>query len=312
MSAVTNVWRQLVQRRLWPVAIILIAALAAVPLTLAQEPETPAPLPVANADGGEDVLASQPIVAMESAAESTTRERVLGDKKNPFAVVKPPKAEKAPPAPTVVQSGSDAGDKGAGGNSSLPSAPTGGGVTPGVGPSPVDPTPAPTPRTYDKYDLTVRFGDSSGELDRLTLKRLQPLPKAELPALIYLGVSQDGKSAIFLLEKGVESVGDGDCTPAPDKCETVSLRAGETEFIDVIDEDGNVSAQYQLDLVKIHRSETASATAAAASSKAGKLLLADRAETDGPAPFRFDAATGTLTRRPGVVGDVARTTAALR
>ena len=41
MSAVTNMWRQLVQRRLWPVAILLIAALAAVPLTLAKEPEAP-------------------------------------------------------------------------------------------------------------------------------------------------------------------------------------------------------------------------------------------------------------------------------
>ena len=310
MSAVTNVWRQLVQRRLWPVAIILIAALAAVPLTLAKEPETPAPMPVAKADTGEDILASEPIVALESSADSATRDRVLGDKKNPFAVVKPAKAAKAPPAPAVDEpassgSGSDAPS---GGGTSAPSVPAGGGLMPGI-PSPVDPTPAP--RTYDKYDLTVRFGDSSGELKRMTLKRLQPLPKAELAALIYLGVSKDGKSAVFLLEKGVEAVGDGDCTPAPDKCETVSLRAGETEFIDVIDDEGTVSAQYQLDLVKIHKSETASAAKASASSKAGKLLLADRIELDGPVPYRFDAATGTLSRRPGVVGAVARTTAAL-
>ena len=71
-------------------------------------------------------------------------------------------------------------------------------------------------KTYDKYDLTVRFGASdSGDLKRMTLPRLQPLPKDELPALIYLGVSKDGKSAMFLLEKGVEAVGDGDCDPTP-------------------------------------------------------------------------------------------------
>ena len=39
----------------------------------------------------------------------------------------------------------------------------------------------------------------------MTLKRLQPLPKSDLPALIYLGVSKDGKSAKFLLEQGVRS-----------------------------------------------------------------------------------------------------------
>ena len=44
MTAVTNLWRQLVQRRLWPVAILLIAALVAVPLMLAKDPE-PAPAP---------------------------------------------------------------------------------------------------------------------------------------------------------------------------------------------------------------------------------------------------------------------------
>ena len=39
MSVLTDIWRQLVQRRLWPVAVLLIAALVAVPLLLAKDPE---------------------------------------------------------------------------------------------------------------------------------------------------------------------------------------------------------------------------------------------------------------------------------
>ena len=88
MSALTNVWRQLVQRRLWPVAILLIAALAAVPLALAQEPKPAAPAAptVASKDSGDSALATEPIVAQATAADRTKRRKVLGSAKNPFGV----------------------------------------------------------------------------------------------------------------------------------------------------------------------------------------------------------------------------------
>ena len=38
MNVVTTIWRQLVRRRLWPVAVLLLAALVAVPVLLAREP----------------------------------------------------------------------------------------------------------------------------------------------------------------------------------------------------------------------------------------------------------------------------------
>ena len=46
MSVINDTWRFLVQRRLWPVAILLIAAAVAVPKLLAKEP-TAAPVPPA-------------------------------------------------------------------------------------------------------------------------------------------------------------------------------------------------------------------------------------------------------------------------
>ena len=75
----------------------------------------------------------------------------------------------------------------------------------------------------------------------------------------------------------------------------------------MVDEAGAPTAQYQLDLLKIHKGKTASAAKASASSKAGRELLAGRDRV----PFRFDVGSGTLERRPGVVGDVARTAASL-
>jgi len=306
MSFFSNIGHQLVERRLWPVAILLVAALAAIPVVLAKDPETPPATAVVQAEG-ENVLTEAPIVTQAS-IDAVNSRKVLGKAKNPFGMPKPPKA-----APTDKPSASvlpqDQKDTGKSTSSTGSTSPSSGGTTSPVAPvAPTTPTtPAKPAKTYDKYDLTVRFGDSAGSPSRMTLKRLQPLPKTDLPALIYLGVSKDGKRAIFLLEQGVQVVGDGECDPTPEDCETLRLRAGETEFLDVADETGAVTAQYQLDLVKIHKGKTSSASRASASSKAGRHLLAERARV----PFRFDVDSGTLERRPGVVGDVARTTASL-
>ena len=307
MSAVSNVLRQLKQRRLWPVAILLVAALVAVPFALAKDPE-PVP-PVAQApvtDEGEDLRASEPIV---TPADTAGSRKVIGDAKNPFGFAKDDTGSEAAADSDVTAKADDGKTTTTTTDSPSAGSPTSGGGTTGVAPtSPTGPAAPATPaKTYDKYDLTVRFGSFEGTPERMTLKRLQPLPKTDLPALIYLGVSKDGKSALFLLEQGVEVVGDGECDPMPEDCETLRLKAGETEFLDVVDEAGNVTAQYQLDLLKIHKGETASASKASASSKAGRDLLAER----GRLPFRFDVDSGTLERRSGVVGDVARTTASI-
>jgi hypothetical protein len=302
MSAITNVWRQLVQRRLWPVAILLIAALAAVPLALAKDSERAAPQPapdVAGNDSGETALAVQPIVAPTSAADRERRRKVLGSRKNPFGLP-PEEATGSAAAPnsngsTTAKEPSPAPNTGG----RAPSSPVGGGVPSfGGGSVPVtDPTATPKPKTYELHELTVRFGDSTEGTERQSLKRLEPLPSAELPVLIYLGVLEDGKTAVFLVDQGVSAVGDGDCQPSPDACETIKLKAGETEFLDVIGEDGNVTAQYQLDLIKIHNGTTASAARATASSKAGKRLLKARVSSEGPTGYGWDAAAGALERR---------------
>jgi hypothetical protein len=303
MSAFTNLWRQLVQRRLWPVAILLVAALAAVPLALAKEPDPAAPAPaVASKDSGDSALAVQPIVAQASVADQTKRRSVLGTRKNPFGLP-PDESAGSGPAPnsngsTTAQEPTSPTTTGSGGT-----VPTSGGSTTPSTPTPTtDTTPEPTPKTYAVHELTVRFGDAaSGGLARSSLKRLQPLPSAADPVLIYLGVLRDGKTAVFLVDHGVSAVGDGDCRPSPAECETVRMKAGDTEFFDVVDESGSVSAQYQLDLVKIHRSTTTSATRAQVSSKAGQRLLKARVAASGPTGYRWDAAAGALERRPGQV-----------
>jgi len=260
MSAITNVLRQLKERRLWPVAILLVAGLAAVPVVLAKEPAAPAPAPPTTADNGaDDVLASQPIVAEAAPSDRAKRRHVLGTPKNPFAVAKTASGSDEP----ASSDGSNKADDPK--PSSTPtSTPTGGTSTSSTGdpstPTTTPGTPASPPKTYAPGSLTVRFSDGTMS-SRKTVKKLQPLPSLESPALIYLGLSRDGKSAIFLVDEGVEAVGDGECDPAPDKCETVKLKAGETEFLDVKDDTGNVVGQFQVDLIKIHKASASSARA---------------------------------------------------
>jgi hypothetical protein len=245
MNVLTITWRQLMRRRLWPVALLLIAALAAVPFVLARDPKPvaspePAPAVTAKAD---DAIA-EPVVAKASAQDRGRRRRVLGARKDPFEpapVIKPKKktAKKA-------DSKSDA-SKNTGGTS----APTGPVTTP-VTPTPSVPVPAPKKKTYPKGSVMVRFGDATGQLTRMNVPKLAPLPDDETPLLVYMGLTDHRKKAVFMVDAALEPTGDGTCQPHPSNCETIELAKGETEFFDVIDpETGNVIAQFELDLLEI-------------------------------------------------------------
>jgi hypothetical protein len=194
---------------------------------------------------------------------------VLGHTKNPFVVTKSDTASAPPPSSDGSNVAKDPVPTTPTGGSTAPTTP--GVSTPGTG-SPTTPvTPAEPRKVFAPNSLTVRFGDGDAAV-RKTVNKLQPLPPEEEPVAIYLGLSNDGKSAIFLVDEGVEAVGDGECVPAPDKCDTFKLKAGETEFLDVKDEAGSTLAQYQLDLIKIHRPTASSARTRATRAKASRLL----------------------------------------
>ena len=81
------------------------------------------------------------------------------------------------------------------------------------------------------------------------------LPDEEAPVLVYRGVEDGGKVAVFELTGVVDAQGDGKCVPTPEDCQYLKLRAGETEFITVTETGTETDAQYQLDLVKIYKKD---------------------------------------------------------
>jgi hypothetical protein len=280
MNVFANTWRQLVRRRLWPVAALLLAGLVAVPLVLAKDPEPvvmPPPPAPEETTAAEEAATGEPLVALTEQGDQVRRRRVLGARKDPFEVAPPPKAKKSQEqAPAEQEPETDKPE--------APSDPSGG--APSL-PGPVLP-PVETPvepekkKTYPPDSLIVRFGDpTSGELDRGTLTKLSPLPAdtgdEAQPVLVYTGLTKDGKHAIFMVDAAAEATGDGECKPHPSNCETIHLRKGETEFFDIKDEEGNVVAQYQLDLIDINTRKKPAATRSRAKATAKANISAGSA-----------------------------------
>jgi hypothetical protein len=246
-----------VRRRLWPVAILLVAALAAVPVLLTRDPEVPIP----PADPGQAVTSkaddaiAEPVVAEVTPEDRSRRRRVLGAVKDPFspapvkkAKVEEPKTDASSPETDTVGEPPADTDTGAAGG--------------GGGDTPVETEPAPAKTYYSAGTIIVRFGESSQDkLDRFAIKKLGPVPDDEFPLLVYMGLTKDGKKAKFLVDAAIEVDGDGTCKPHPASCETIELSVGETEFLDVIDPEAEEDAtdeerilgQFQLDLVDIKR-----------------------------------------------------------
>jgi hypothetical protein len=272
MKAVNDIWRQLVGRRLLPVAAILVVALVAVPLALgkdAAEQESPNIQPV------DETAAAATKTIVSVAQPAAGHRRVSGKAVNPFLGQKLPKPKKDDAAtPQEPETGGTTDTPGGGDGSAAPVPLPVGPVAPGV-----PPTGGTSKPHFKRLDLSIRFGDSeSDSLERMTLSVLEPLPSQADAVVAYIGVSKDGKSAKFLLDDGVVANGDGVCRGRTDECETVSLRAGETEFFDVVDELGNVTASYELDLLKIHRAGGGSSSPArTASVKAMRTAVAETA-----------------------------------
>jgi hypothetical protein len=298
MNTILEPFKSLWKRKLWPVAVLLVGALVAVPMVLAKEP-TPPPAPPANATAKADEGMPATFVAAADPAEEGDRRRVLGAAKDPFApaeLSKKAKAarKKAAAEKKAAESKASSSEKSSAGSEKPSKSPSsgGGGDTTPSGP-PAGAPPAPTV-TVPKYSIKVRFGSTEGEEEPAakTVERLAVLPDDEQPVVVYRGVEDGGKVAVFELTGTVVAVGDGKCEPNPDNCQILKLRAGETEFLTISDTGEETDAQYQLSLVKINQKQTTEKAESEALTKSpGAKLLG---KLDHKRRYVFNPKTGTL------------------
>jgi hypothetical protein len=183
------------------------------------------------------------------------------------------------------------------GSTSSPASSGGAGATT---PSP----PAPRkPKVVHKFVavVSVLFGlapTTSGQLSQLTpyaaVKRLEPLPSASDPMIVFEGVSSDKQSAVFMLAREAILKGGATCLPSASQCEAIDLPLGQTEELSYLEPDGQTVA-YELGLEAIAWREVTYAKAARLDrgNHAGEALLR-RLDPSVQGDLRFSSARGVL------------------
>jgi hypothetical protein len=301
VSAVRGVLRDLVERKLWPIAVLLLAAAVAVPMYLGRASADDAPLPATSlqADAGK---VSKAAVKVDDGSAGDERP---GGVRNPFKQLHVPKAPGAPAAPAAKTPAADqpTGSGSGGSDGSQPPLAPGGNGGSGDGGS----KPKSSGDPLDVYHLSLRFGRAEATQLKTyhDVARLSPLPTADNPFFVYTGVLKDGQTAVFLLSSDATATGDGHCRPSPKSCQTIEVKEGDTEFFDLTV--NGEAVQYQLDVVKVFKKGASTATAAAAAyerhSNAGADMLrkAHRVGSSaykGAATYRWLPDSGVLVRTP--------------
>jgi hypothetical protein len=241
MSAIRDVWADLVDKRLWPLAVVLVIALVALPVLVLKPASSAAPPPPAavTADAGAAVPQPAALVTDPAAiAEARSGGPVDGKFKNPFAQQHVPKPKPQPKAAaTAATSSATATPVSSSGTSSS------GGSTG------TTPAPAAKPKPHVQVTkLKVRFGPSSGKRPVRELAPGTPVPSVNDPLLVFVDVDSHGK-AEFVVASEVQPQGDGRCTPSRAICAQLFLKFGDTEFLDVTRPTGTV--QFQLDVLGV-------------------------------------------------------------
>lgn len=284
MSVLNEIIAELRERRLWPVALILVAGLVAVPVLLAKSGGS---APPAAPAAGLPVESAKPLtpITVQTTASNT---KLPGNGHDPFIQQLLASAAKAvTPGGTASSAGATAssgsgvspisvGSVGGGGTSSGGGSSSGGGTSSGSGGSgSSSPSPAQSGLTAKQsYSVSLALTDGSGGFNTINpLERLSILPTSSNPLLVELGVLQGGSKVLFVLQPGSVVSGPGACTPGPIDCEILAL--GEDQIESVGTASNPSAAQFSVTGISVvqHSSAAAANKARQSESAAGRSLL---------------------------------------
>jgi uncharacterized membrane protein YgcG len=219
---------------------------------------------------------------------------------------------KTTPATTTPATTTPAKTKPATG-STTPSGSSGGS---GITPATTTPTTGPaTLKSTQAYSVDIDTKDANGLHVLTDVVRLAPLPAAESPELIYLGVLQGGKKAAFLFTNSVkvsnQTGSQLTCLPSADDCQIVELSPGQGMKLAPASNTALITT-FTFELMSIGTTNSSSADAAQqardAVSTAGQTLLPLSNSTE-LQTLRFDDKIGALVHQnapsspsPGATG----------
>jgi hypothetical protein len=88
---------------------------------------------------------------------------------------------------------------------------------------------APAPVTDYSYTADVQFG-LVDDLERYrSVQRLGLMPSRQMPLIMYLGVSSDHETAVFMVDSRLSQGGEGNCVPRDSLCSFLELKVTSTQ-----------------------------------------------------------------------------------
>jgi hypothetical protein len=307
-----DLWHDLREKRLWPVAVGLLAAIVAVPVLLFKPagaptaPSTPAP--------PKSAVATLPVVAVDAGPTEGSRLQAF-NQKNPFKPMKDlakDTSTSSSPGSSSAAASSSAGagtpsssakaggsSSSTGGSSSTSGGSSSGGSTPSSGATTPSPAPAAPAVQWFHYTADFSFG-GPGSLSKFKdAASFTLLPDDQHPSITYMGVGDDHKSAVFFIaDPGFTAAGEGKCNAKGAACRFITLRPTDTRNEETFTStDGSIT--YDLKLLAIHRrnlSTDSSGNPKPAPKSAGKP-----AEATGAGVAVTTATTESLL--PGLIAD---------
>jgi hypothetical protein len=244
-----DLWLDLREKRLAWLAIVLIAAIVAVPIVLAKgsgETTPPPPAPTATTASAAPVIQSQ---GQEGPTESKLQ---TFSPRDPFEPTGSTGGGSSTGGTTTGTTTTPTGTTGggAGGGATTGTQPSTGTGT-GTGTNGTGNTTGETKTTLFTYTVDLRFGEGGSVEAYKDVKRLDLIPNADNPKVVFLGVTTTGKTAVFLIDSNIGVDTAGKCRPSADECTFLYLRPDEDHDQALLtDSDGTV---YHLRLLAIHR-----------------------------------------------------------
>lgn len=307
------VWQDLRAKRLWPVAVLLLLGVVAVPVLLSKSPSTPPAPPVPTMlPAAPGLPAVTQRLLLPSQLKST--------KRDPFApqagvASSSPTAPSATGSPSVPASTGSAVGTSAGTTNSTPSS-GGGSPSPTSGGSTTTPTgtttggngtgttgsggktPPPAGLTArQSYAVKLAISNASGGINTLDpLQRLSVLPSAHQPLMVELGVLKGGSRVLFALEPGTVVSGAGQCVPGPIDCQIVSVARNQVEHVGIQSKTGVAPvAMFAVTGISVvtHGSVSSAKSARQNQSAAGRKLL-DHTDLSALSLFHYEPSIGAV------------------
>jgi hypothetical protein len=295
MNVFRDTLTDLRDKRLWPVAAALLAALVAIPVLLSSGGGAPSvpPIPVGQLAQSGPTL---PAVSVTTVTPAHTK--LTGRGRDPFSQ----RPARTTVAPTTKPSGATTTTPQAGGGTpTRTTAAFGGTPTPAATRPPAFPTAkaaAPVGLTASQsYNVSLSITNSSGGLDTIdSLERLSVLPNRRVPLLVELGVLKGGKRVLFALTSYAVVHGPGRCTPSRADCQILVLARGQVESLAArADRWTSPSALFAVTAIRAqgHGSAAAAAKLRRRESAAGRRLL-NNSRLNALSKFRYEPSLGAI------------------